>query len=102
MALIARYTGMQATSALLLPQKGHSLCSEPNSHQGSQVPMPEIMYPASKKKRTIAPKKHKTNKKKKKRTRDRMKLTANKNHIVYITRTTAPYKQHIYPYKKTV
>ena len=25
---------------LLLPQKGHSLCSEPNSHQGSQVPMP--------------------------------------------------------------
>jgi len=86
MALIARYTGMQATSALLLPQKGHSLCSEPNSHQGSQVPMPEIMYPASKKKRTIA----------------RMNRTANKNHIVYITRTTAPYKQHIYPYKKTV
>gem|GEM_PF-5667282 len=31
-----------------------------------------------------------------------MNRTANKNHIVYITRTTAPYKQHIYPYKKTV
>lgn len=29
-----------------------------------------------------------------------MNRTANKNHIVYITRTTAPYKQHIYPYKK--
>jgi len=39
---------------------------------------------------------------KKKRTIARMNRTANKNHIVYITRTTAPYKQHIYPYKKTV